>query len=110
MPQILIVEDEAAIADTLIFALQSEGFATHWLTLASAALAYQQNGQAAQAEKAIERGLELAPENPQVLSTAAAWYRSRGKLAKAQELGVPVLDEAGMLALLAAPSPTGLQA
>lgn len=32
------------------------------------------------------------------------------KLAKAQELGVPVLDEAGMLALLAAPSPTGLQA
>ena len=37
MPQILIVEDEAAIADTLIFALQSEGFATHWLTLASAA-------------------------------------------------------------------------
>ena len=28
------------------------------------------------------------------------------KLAKAQELGVPVLDEAGMLALLAAPSPT----
>ena len=42
MPQILIVEDEAAIADTLIFALQSEGFSTHWLTLASAALAYQQ--------------------------------------------------------------------
>ena len=28
------------------------------------------------------------------------------KLAKAQELGVPVLDEAGMLALLAAPAPT----
>ena len=28
------------------------------------------------------------------------------QLAKAQELGVPVLDEAGMLALLAAPSPT----
>lgn len=42
MPQILIVEDEAAIADTLIFALQSEGFSTHWLTLAGAALAYQQ--------------------------------------------------------------------
>jgi DNA ligase (NAD+) len=31
------------------------------------------------------------------------------KLAKAQELGVPVLDEAGMLALLAAPAPTGPQ-
>lgn len=42
MPHILIVEDEAAIADTLIFALQSEGFSTHWLTLAGAALAYQQ--------------------------------------------------------------------
>lgn len=32
------------------------------------------------------------------------------KLAKAQELGVPVLDEAGMLALLATPSPTEPQA
>ncbi len=32
------------------------------------------------------------------------------KLAKAQELGVPVLDEAGMLALLAAPAPAGPQA
>lgn len=42
MPQILIVEDEAAIADTLIYALQSEGFSTHWLSLAGDALAYQQ--------------------------------------------------------------------
>jgi two-component system catabolic regulation response regulator CreB len=42
MPQILIVEDEAAIADTLIYALQSEGFSTHWLTLAGDALALQQ--------------------------------------------------------------------
>ena len=32
------------------------------------------------------------------------------KPAKAQELGVPVLDAAGMLALLAAPAPTGPQA
>lgn len=32
------------------------------------------------------------------------------KLAKAQELGVPVLDEAGMLALLANPAPTEPQA
>ena len=31
------------------------------------------------------------------------------KLAKALELGVPVLDEAGMLALLATPAPTGPQ-
>lgn len=40
MPQILIVEDEASIADTLIFALQSEGFSTHWVSLASEALTY----------------------------------------------------------------------
>jgi two-component system catabolic regulation response regulator CreB len=41
MPHILIVEDEAAIADTLIFALQSEGFATTWLSLGAAALEHQ---------------------------------------------------------------------
>jgi len=38
MPHILIVEDEAAIADTLVFALQAEGFSTHWLSLAGEAL------------------------------------------------------------------------
>lgn len=42
MPHILIVEDEAAIADTLVFALQGEGFTTTWLSLAEAALEYQQ--------------------------------------------------------------------
>lgn len=42
MPHILIVEDEAAIADTLIFALQADGFSTHWCTLAGAALDYLQ--------------------------------------------------------------------
>ena len=41
MPHILIVEDEAAIADTLIFALQGEGFATTWLSLGAAALEHQ---------------------------------------------------------------------
>lgn len=41
MSHILIVEDEAAIADTLVYALQSEGFATTWLALAEAALAFQ---------------------------------------------------------------------
>ena len=41
MPHILIVEDEAAIADTLIFALQSEGFSTRWVSLAEQALAEQ---------------------------------------------------------------------
>ncbi|WP_207887013.1 two-component system response regulator CreB [Pseudomonas sp. 30_B] len=38
MPHILIVEDEAAIADTLLYALQAEGFETTWLSLAGAAL------------------------------------------------------------------------
>lgn len=38
MAHILIVEDEAAIADTLIFALQAEGYTTTWLNLAGAAL------------------------------------------------------------------------
>ncbi|AGI22313.1 two-component system response regulator CreB [Pseudomonas sp. MT3] len=38
MPHILIVEDEAAIADTLLYALQAEGFATTWLSLAGVAL------------------------------------------------------------------------
>jgi len=43
MPQILIVEDEAAIADTLVYALQAEGFATRWVTLAGEALALLEN-------------------------------------------------------------------
>lgn len=38
MSHILIVEDEAAIADTLLYALQAEGFETTWLSLAGAAL------------------------------------------------------------------------
>lgn len=38
MPHILIVEDEAAIADTLLYALQAEGFETCWLNLAGDAL------------------------------------------------------------------------
>ncbi|MCP1509247.1 two-component system catabolic regulation response regulator CreB [Pseudomonas marginalis] len=41
MPHILIVEDEAAIADTLVFALQGEGFSTTWLSLGQEALAHQ---------------------------------------------------------------------
>ena len=41
MPHILIVEDEAAIADTLIFALQGEGFSSTWLSLGAAALEHQ---------------------------------------------------------------------
>ena len=43
MAHILIVEDEAAIADTLIVALQLEGFTTQWLNLAHKALEYAQS-------------------------------------------------------------------
>ncbi|MBA1429915.1 two-component system response regulator CreB [Pseudomonas orientalis] len=43
MAHILIVEDEAAIADTLIFALQGEGFTTTWLSLGQAALEHQRH-------------------------------------------------------------------
>jgi two-component system catabolic regulation response regulator CreB len=38
MPHILIVEDEPAIADTLIYALQADGNATTWLSLGGPAL------------------------------------------------------------------------
>jgi two-component system, OmpR family, catabolic regulation response regulator CreB len=40
MPQILVVEDEIAIADTLQFALHAEGFAVRHLSLAGDALAH----------------------------------------------------------------------
>ena len=40
MLRLLIVEDEAAIADTLVFALQAEGFATHRLQRGGEALEY----------------------------------------------------------------------
>jgi two-component system catabolic regulation response regulator CreB len=36
--KILIVEDEPAIADTLVYALGTEGFATQWVTTGAAAL------------------------------------------------------------------------
>lgn len=42
MQRILIIEDEAAIADTLLYALQHEGFDCHWLTLGSEAIIKQQ--------------------------------------------------------------------
>lgn len=38
MPHILIVEDEAAIADTLVYALQADGHSTDWVSLGSVAL------------------------------------------------------------------------
>ena len=39
MPQILLLEDEPAIADTLLYALRSEGFAVTHVQLAREALA-----------------------------------------------------------------------
>ena len=39
LPRILIVEDEPAIADTLIFALKTEGFAPEWCATGRAGLA-----------------------------------------------------------------------
>ncbi len=39
MPQILILEDEPSIAESLVFVLQAEGFGTHWESLATRALA-----------------------------------------------------------------------
>jgi len=44
MPQILIVEDEVAIADTLQFALQGEGFITRHVSLAQEALTLARSG------------------------------------------------------------------
>lgn len=41
MPHILIVEDEAAIADTLVFALQGDGHTTEWVSLGQLALERQ---------------------------------------------------------------------
>jgi two-component system catabolic regulation response regulator CreB len=40
MPHILIVEDEAAIADTLLYALKADGHTTHWALLGCDALVY----------------------------------------------------------------------
>ena len=36
MPHILLIEDEAAIADTIVYALQREGFSVDWHTLGAA--------------------------------------------------------------------------
>lgn len=38
-PVILVVEDEPAIADTLVYALRSEGYAPHWAATAAAGIA-----------------------------------------------------------------------
>ena len=46
MAKVLVVEDEAAIADTLLFSLRSEGHEVQWLQLAQAALQAQQDAPA----------------------------------------------------------------
>ena len=73
MPQILIVEDEAAIADTLVYALQAEGFVTHWSSLGGEALTLLENGTFDLAMHAwyepFERILELATEHGVRVST-----------------------------------------
>ncbi|MCH8541943.1 MAG: two-component system response regulator CreB [Alcanivorax sp.] len=40
--RILIIEDEAAIADALIYALRTDGFAVHWCALAREGMAWLQ--------------------------------------------------------------------
>lgn len=40
MPKILLIEDESAIADTVLYALQSEGFATEWHRLGGEGVAW----------------------------------------------------------------------
>ena len=42
MTKILIIEDEKSIADTIVFALEQEGFECDWVTLGSEALDKQQ--------------------------------------------------------------------
>ncbi len=40
VPDILIIEDEASIADTLVYVLRQDGHSTHWVTLARDGLAH----------------------------------------------------------------------
>jgi two-component system, OmpR family, catabolic regulation response regulator CreB len=41
MAKILIIEDEPAIADTIIYALKVEGHITHWVSLGNEGIAYE---------------------------------------------------------------------
>ncbi len=44
MSRILIVEDESAIADNVVYALETEGFQTHWVSLGKDGLAAVRQG------------------------------------------------------------------
>ncbi|MDO4723965.1 MAG: two-component system response regulator CreB [Comamonadaceae bacterium] len=58
--RILIVEDEPAIAQTLAYALQAEGFATEWVALGAAALQALQLGAAPQPHQPQQQPFALA--------------------------------------------------
>lgn len=50
------------------------------------AMALHKAGDRQQAEKAVDKAVELAPNNPQILVTAAGLYRAQGRAAKAADL------------------------
>jgi DNA-binding NtrC family response regulator len=88
MPHILIVEDEAAIADTLIFALQGDGFTTTWLSLGAPALEHQRQAgtagerRGADVHAAQRQGLRrtLCAHLPHELKSSQAAIRGAAEL------------------------------
>ena len=82
-PRILVVEDEPAIADTIVYALTTDGFDPHWCATAGAALEAARGGEAALA--ILDVGLpdlngfelfkqlqRLRPQLPAIFLTARA--------------------------------------
>ena len=88
-PRILVVEDEPAIADTIVYALTTDGFEPHWCATAGAALEAARSGDAALA--ILDVGLpdlngfellkqlqRLRPQLPAIFLTARAAEIDRG--------------------------------
>jgi len=82
-PRILVVEDEPAIADTIVYALSTEGFAPVWCATGAAALEAVERAPCALAILDIglpdtngfdlfKRLAQLAPELPAIFLTARA--------------------------------------
>ncbi len=82
-PRILVVEDEPAIADTIVYALSTEGFEPVWCTTGSAALAAARDTPCALAILDIglpdthgfdlfKRLAQVAPDLPAIFLTARA--------------------------------------
>ncbi len=82
-PRILVVEDEPAIADTIVYALSTEGFEPVWCTTGSAALATARQAPCALAILDIglpdtngfdlfKRLAQVAPDMPAIFLTARA--------------------------------------